>query len=653
MTGMGVGTSSLVTQVTAGALSSGALILESITKGLAQGGTLLVTDKEYKRDITAKRERNTTSTGGLVQGLAAGGESILTGLSSGLSGLINRPIEEGRKGGAIGFVKGLGLGTMEMVVKPVVGVTDGISNIAHGFSYQMTELTTTVFSATPVRPCRVFERSFIDYDELVIVPMQLHACIIQEFIKSLDSQNSYVSSIVVESPRLKKANRHSRSNRRPFGPTAVVTAGGVGSNLENITNVLEYQAKHVSDEDPVMKIVAVSDTILFMLNMSEEVADKDNPLSVSQSHIQSNPLLESKDTSTAASPSSTATSARSVSSSQQQSLASNTPIIDWKFSYGEISHAICHTQLNIVEVILYKNRTVRGSIPILCDSLLIAVKLYTVLYHMNFKMGNPAVMTSPDALFNQSPASAATLSLQLEQPSSSPQAADRISSSPTTTQRQRQPMDHELDVLIGFRDYQFGSINHTKSATMMSSNALYQEDDRTFLQRHSYLMSLPYKPWQGQTTILPHDILQCMDERLWCLISEWKLGHQTMHIHNSRCCGVLVINRSDNPVQLLKYEVVEGKNIVVMNVGCSAGYDNDSRVIYGGGGACVVFSYGFLPTLFDLAHVKIRLQTSAFTGQFSTRTDRTSLTAEGGHQVSFLEKTQTEWWVKYVVLISS
>ena len=47
--------------------------------GLARGGTLMMTDPEYKRTVSDRRRVNTTATGGFTQGLKAGGESIFTG----------------------------------------------------------------------------------------------------------------------------------------------------------------------------------------------------------------------------------------------------------------------------------------------------------------------------------------------------------------------------------------------------------------------------------------------------------------------------------------------------------------------------------------------------------------------------------------------
>lgn len=109
--------------------------------------------------------------------------------------------------------------------------------------------------------------------------------------------------------------------------------------------------------------------------------------------------------------------------------------------------------------------------------------------------------------------------------------------------------------------------------------------------------------------------------------------------------------RSDNPVQILRTDVSEGRDYAIFGVGASAGYDYESRSLMPGGGAAVVFCYGFRPSLVD-AHVKLSISTSAFTAKVTTRRDRTSCDAVGGYVAGFLEKTLSEWWAKYVILIT-
>ena len=60
--------------------------------------------------------------GGVLAGFRAGGESFVSGFASGISGLVTKPVEGAKHGGATGFFKGVGLGILGAAVKPVMGV---------------------------------------------------------------------------------------------------------------------------------------------------------------------------------------------------------------------------------------------------------------------------------------------------------------------------------------------------------------------------------------------------------------------------------------------------------------------------------------------------------------------------------------------------
>jgi hypothetical protein len=62
---------------------------------------LIQGDKKFAETRANKQNARTASEGGMLSGLAAGGESIFNGFSSGITGLIQRPMEETRKSGAM------------------------------------------------------------------------------------------------------------------------------------------------------------------------------------------------------------------------------------------------------------------------------------------------------------------------------------------------------------------------------------------------------------------------------------------------------------------------------------------------------------------------------------------------------------------------
>lgn len=113
--GIGKGTSSLVSGVVSGAMNSTVAIVGTAAKGISY----LSGDSEYIRKRAIKREMHRNSRRGIVEGLFDGGESLLSGIASGMTGLVTRPLEEASRDGAMGFFRGLGLGLVGAAVKPV------------------------------------------------------------------------------------------------------------------------------------------------------------------------------------------------------------------------------------------------------------------------------------------------------------------------------------------------------------------------------------------------------------------------------------------------------------------------------------------------------------------------------------------------------
>ena len=98
-------------------------------------------------------------------------------------------------------------------------------------------------------------------------------------------------------------------------------------------------------------------------------------------------------------------------------------------------------------------------------------------------------------------------------------------------------------------------------------------------------------------------------------------------------------------------ELIEGRNVHLIGAGHQF-FDSESNTLMPVCGCAVVFAYGFTPSIVDLAHVKVKLFTTAFESQLSTRRDRTSCSAVGGCAVRFAEKSLTDWWGKYVLLVT-
>jgi len=183
LTGLGTGSASLAVNVLSGVSTSLGGIAGSASRGLGN----LSGDSEYVRQRALKKQQNKAQNSGFLDGIMDGAESIVSGVGSGLTGLVSRPMEEAQKGGFGGFFKGVGLGLLGAVVKPVMGFTDGISSVASGVTSQVTNETNYVH----VRPLRALERSATDPSVLVIGSMNVKAAYAQEFIVKRAKSQQY------------------------------------------------------------------------------------------------------------------------------------------------------------------------------------------------------------------------------------------------------------------------------------------------------------------------------------------------------------------------------------------------------------------------------------------------------------------------------
>jgi hypothetical protein len=90
-----------------------------------------------------------------------GSAAFAYGLSSGIAGIVTKPIDGAKKSGALGFLKGVGQGVMGAAVSPIVGVTDGLAAVAHGLN---TQVVASV-QLTQIRPPRLLRRMVLGSEE--------------------------------------------------------------------------------------------------------------------------------------------------------------------------------------------------------------------------------------------------------------------------------------------------------------------------------------------------------------------------------------------------------------------------------------------------------------------------------------------------------
>ena len=103
-----------------------------------------------------------------------------------------------QKSGALGIFKGVGLGIVGAAMKPVIGVTDGISSIASGVTQQLAKAAGDSMVVTNARAQRAFERSSSANDDgdLVLVPIDTFAADAQYLVLKLAKTRNYNDSFV-------------------------------------------------------------------------------------------------------------------------------------------------------------------------------------------------------------------------------------------------------------------------------------------------------------------------------------------------------------------------------------------------------------------------------------------------------------------------
>mmetsp|Transcript_8328 Transcript_8328/g.12416 ORF Transcript_8328/g.12416 Transcript_8328/m.12416 type:complete len:461 (+) Transcript_8328:401-1783(+) len=173
--GVSTGTTSLVSGVIGGTLSSTASIVSTASNGLSY----LSGDAEFVKSRTMTRKKSIAARGGALAGLKDGGTSILSGIASGVTGIFTKPITEAQREGPIGFMKGVGMGVAGAAVKPVLGFTDGFSSIAKGIS---NEVGDTLPPASPMRPPRAFIRTTGGITPKVLCPLDMSSAYSQRLV---------------------------------------------------------------------------------------------------------------------------------------------------------------------------------------------------------------------------------------------------------------------------------------------------------------------------------------------------------------------------------------------------------------------------------------------------------------------------------------
>ena len=122
------GTLSLARHTVGGFADSAAMLAETFSKNM----TVLTLDRRYaqKRDRgDMLREHDDIN---VASGLGSGVQKLVSGFLEGVTGVVRAPIRGAEKRGLEGFAKGIGKGLLGLLVKPIIGISDGFTDVMIG-----------------------------------------------------------------------------------------------------------------------------------------------------------------------------------------------------------------------------------------------------------------------------------------------------------------------------------------------------------------------------------------------------------------------------------------------------------------------------------------------------------------------------------------
>lgn len=140
------------------------MLAETFSKNMA----VLTLDRRYAQ----KRDRGDMLRDyedvNVASGLGSGVQKLVNGFVEGVTGVVKAPIRGAEKRGLEGFAKGVGKGLLGLLVKPIIGISDGFTDVmigvkgtvdgASGYSGTM-----TIVQVRPRRAMYGLERSIRPY----------------------------------------------------------------------------------------------------------------------------------------------------------------------------------------------------------------------------------------------------------------------------------------------------------------------------------------------------------------------------------------------------------------------------------------------------------------------------------------------------------
>jgi hypothetical protein len=126
------------------------MLAETFSKNL----TVLTLDRRYAQKRDRGEMLRDLDDVNVASGLGSGVQKLITGFLEGVTGVVRAPIRGAEKRGFEGFAKGIGKGLLGLLVKPIIGISDGFSDVMIGVKGSVEGASGRGHHLTQIRPRR-------------------------------------------------------------------------------------------------------------------------------------------------------------------------------------------------------------------------------------------------------------------------------------------------------------------------------------------------------------------------------------------------------------------------------------------------------------------------------------------------------------------
>lgn len=148
--GVARGTLSLARHTVGGFADSAAMLAETFSKNMA----VLTLDRKYAQKRDRDYELRDNDDLNVASGLGSGVQKLVNGFLEGVTGVVKAPIRGAEKHGFEGFAKGIGKGLLGLLVKPIIGISDGFTDVMIGVKGSVEGVNSVAQQIRQVRPRR-------------------------------------------------------------------------------------------------------------------------------------------------------------------------------------------------------------------------------------------------------------------------------------------------------------------------------------------------------------------------------------------------------------------------------------------------------------------------------------------------------------------